>query len=186
MMTTLVVSYSFTGNHEGLASRVAEMLGADHVRITESRRRAMMRIILDRLFDRVPDIHLPAMDVGAYDLVLFAGPVWMGLVASPFRACFDELGPALGSYAFLSISGGADGPNPEVAGDLTQRLGKAPVCLIDLYVADLLPPDPKPTRQDTMAYRINADEVERLAEVAVAKLVETVEGDQGLRHKEVL
>lgn len=174
-MTTIVVSYSMTGNNENLAARVAETLGADHVRITESKRRTMFTIILDTLFKRTPKVRLPVEDVGAYDHVIFAGPVWMGQVAAPFRACFEQLGPELGAYAFLSLSGGAEGPNTEIADELTQRLGKAPACMVDLYLADLLPPDPEPTRKETMAYRINADEADRLAETAVVKLRETLD-----------
>jgi multimeric flavodoxin WrbA len=174
-MDAIVVSYSLTGNNEALAARVVETLGADHVRITESKRRTMFTIVLDVLFKRTPKVSVPVADVGVYDLVIFVGPVWMGQVASPFRTCFEQFSSELGAYAFLSVCGGADGSNIEIAGDLTQRLGKAPACLVELHLANLLPPDPAPTRKDTMAYRINADEADRLAEVAVAKLRETLD-----------
>jgi hypothetical protein len=98
----------------------------------------------------------------------------MGHVATPFRACFQQLAPTIGDYAFVSISGGADGPNPQLAGELEERLGKEPVSLIDLHIADLLPSEPEPTRDDTMAYRITEADVRRLTDEAAVTLLETV------------
>jgi hypothetical protein len=96
----------------------------------------------------------------------------MGQVASPFRACFQRLAPTISDYGFVTICGGADGPNPNLAAELRERLGKDPVCLIDLHIADLLPPEPKPTRDDTMAYRINGQDVKQLTDSVVAALRE--------------
>ena len=169
-MNTIVISYSLTGNNEALAASVAASLGAKHVRITEPKSRKMGTIILDKLFKRTPKISMPVDDIEAYDWVLFVGPVWMGQIATPFRACFKQLGPKIKKYAFISISGGADGPNPKLAAELEKRLTKAPACLIDLHIADLLPPEPEPTRQDTMAYRINEREVKHLTDTIVTTL----------------
>ena len=97
----------------------------------------------------------------------------MGQIATPFRACFKQLSQKIGKYAFVSISGGADGPNPKLAGELKKRLAKEPVCLIDLHIADLLPAEPEPTREDTMAYRITERDVKHLTDTIVATLRET-------------
>jgi hypothetical protein len=113
------------------------------------------------------------------DLVLFCGPVWMGQVASPFRACFKQLGHTIARYGYISISGGADGPNPKLAGELERRVGREPACTIDLHIADLLPPEPKPTREDTMAYRVTARDVRHLTDRIVATLRESVLKDGG-------
>jgi hypothetical protein len=122
------------------------------------------------MLNRTPKVSVPVDDVGAYDLVLFVGPVWMGHVATPFRACFKQLGSQIGDYAFVSICGGADGPNPKLGDELAERLGKAPAHLIELHLADLLPAEPQPTRDDTMAYRINAQEVQHLTDTVLAAL----------------
>jgi flavodoxin len=172
-MKVIVVSYSLTGNNEALAASVAAALGGEHVRLTEAKSRSMGKIALDVMFNRTPKIAMPVEEMGAYDLLLFVGPVWMGHIASPFRACFKQLGPGIGDYAFISICGGADGPNPKLAGELEKRLGKAPARLLDLHIADLLPPEPKPTRDDTMAYRITESDVEHLTRTIVAALQET-------------
>ena len=169
-MKVIVISYSLTGNNQDLAASVAAALGAEHVRITERKPRKMGKIVLDVMLNRTPKIALPVEKVEGYDGVIFCGPVWMGQVASPFRACFKQLGSQIGRYAFVSICGGADGPNPNLAGELETRLGRAPAGLIELHIADLLPPEPKPTRDDTMAYRITQKEVKSLSERAVAAL----------------
>jgi hypothetical protein len=98
----------------------------------------------------------------------------MGQIATPFRACFKQLGQKIGKYGFTSISGGADGPNTKLADELEKRLGKEPACLIDLRIADFLPPEPKPTRKDTMAYRINEREVKHLTDTIVTTLNDTI------------
>ena len=173
-MKAIVVSYSLTGNNDRLAASVAATLGAEHVRITEPKPRKMSKIVLDAVFNRTPKIILPAEKIEAYDRVLFVGPVWMGQIASPLRACFSQLGQRIGKYAFISISGGADGPNPKLAGELEKRLGKEPACLLDLHIADLLPPEPKPTREDTMAYRITDRDVRHLTDTVAATLREAM------------
>ena len=173
-MKAMVVSYSLTGNNNDLAASLAATLGADHVGITESKRRTQGTIVLDVLFNRTPKLSTPVESTEGYDLVLFVGPVWMGQIASPFRAWFRQLGPTIGSYAFASICGGADGPNPKLADELEKRLGKEPFCLIDLHIADLLPPEPKPTRKETMAYRVTDKDVSDLTDTIVETLHKTL------------
>ena len=117
---------------------------------------------------------MPVEKIEAYDWVLFVGPVWMGQVASPFRVCFRQLSQQIGKYAFISICGGADGPNPKLADELEERLGKEPACLLDLHIADLLPSEPTPTRKDTMGYRITERDVKHLTDTTVATLREAM------------
>jgi hypothetical protein len=173
-MKTMVISYSFTGNNADLAATLAATLGAEHVKITEPKPRTMGKIAWDIVLKRTPKIIMPVEETEEVDLVLFVGPVWMGHVATPFRACFEQLGQRIDRYAFLSISGGADGPNPNLADELEKRLGKEPACLMDLHIADLLPPEPRPTREVTMAYRINEREVKHLADTIVEHLNNTI------------
>ena len=173
-MKAIVISYSFTGNNEALSASLAAALAAEHARITEPKPRKTGTIVWDVLFKRTPKIGMPVENVEAYDWVFFVGPVWMGQIATPFRACFQQLGQQIGKYAFISISGGADGPNPNLAGELVERLGKEPACLIDLHIADLLPPDPKPTRTDTSAYRLSEQDVKDLTDTIVETLHKTI------------
>jgi len=173
-MRVTVISYSLTGNNEALATSIAAEFAAEHIKISESKPRTMGTIILDILFNRTPHVN-PIIDkVEDNDLVIFVGPVWMGHVATPLRAYFRHLKGRPGQYAFISISGGADGANPKLAGELNKRVGKAPAALIDLHIADLLPSDPKPDRKDTSAYRLNERDVKSLTNTVAKTLRETV------------
>ena len=116
-MKAMVISYSLTGNNQDLAASLAVTLGADHVSLAEPKRRTTTTIVLDTMFRRTPKILMPVETLAAYDLVVFVGPVWLGQVATPFRACFKQLGPEIDRYAFISVSGGADGLNPKLAGE---------------------------------------------------------------------
>jgi hypothetical protein len=171
-MKTMVISYSLSGNNEELAKSLAAALGAEHVRVKETRRRTTGTTIADMLFNRRPRVTFPASpsSVERFDLVIFVGPVWMGHVATPFRSCFHEIGPKIGKYAYISICGGADGPNPELAEELAKRLAKRPLLVLDLHIADLLPQEPRPRRQDTSSYRLNEGDVVRLTASAMAEI----------------
>ena len=170
-MRTLIVSYSHTGNNGDLARGLAAILPADHVEVAESKARTMWTIALDVILGRNPKVALPDVDVEQYGLVVFVGPVWMGHAATPLRALFKSFGPRIRAYAWASISGGADGPNPKLGGELTKRLGKAPAAVIDMHIADLLPSEPKPTREVTMAYRVSDQESQLLAKWAAEMLL---------------
>ena len=173
-MKVIVISYSLTGNNDALAASIAAEFAADHIKISESKPRTMGTIFLDVLFNRTPQV-IPKVDkVEDNDLVIFVGPVWMGHVATPLRAYLRQLKASPGQYAFVSISGGADGPNLKLAGELNKRVGKEPAALIDLHIADLLPSDPKPNRKDTSAYRLNDKDVKSLTTTIVKAIGETM------------
>ena len=169
-----VVSYSMTGNNDAIAIGIAAELAAEHIKITEPKPRTNGTIVLDMLFGRTPKVNQKLDNVADNDLVVLVGPVWMGHVAAPLRACLKQLRGRPVRYAFCSISGGADGPNPKLAGDLTRRVGKAPAAVVDLHIADLLPPDPKPTREDTSSYRLKDNDVKIITDTMVKALRETI------------
>jgi hypothetical protein len=175
-MKIKVISYSLTGNNEALAASIAGEFSAEHIKIIESNKRTSFTIVLDRIFNRIPQVS-PSPDkiedkIKNTDLVIFVGPIWLGQVATPFRAYFDYFKDKLGRYAFISISGGANGPNPELNDELKKRLGKEPAALINLYIADLLPLEPKPTIKITSAYLLKDTEVKSLTNTVVKTLRE--------------
>jgi flavodoxin len=173
-MKVIVISYSLTGNNDALATAIAAELGAKHIKVTEEKSRTTATILFDILFNRTPKVIPMPGEIGDSDLVIFVSPVWMGQIATPLRAYFKHFKDRAVNYAFVSISGGADGPNPKLAGELAKRMGKEPATLIDLHIASLLPPDPKPTREVTMAYRLSEAEVKGLTGKIVKTLRETV------------
>ena len=168
-MKIVVISYSLTGNNEALASSIAKEFAAEHIKIKEPKPRTMGSIFLDLIFSKTPQVQPIPDRLENYDLILFFGPVWIGQVATPLRAYLKHLKTNPRRYAFISLSGGADGAgsNPKLAVELKKRVGTEPVAVIDLHIADLLPPDPKPTRKDTSAYRINNGDNKKLTDTIV-------------------
>jgi multimeric flavodoxin WrbA len=173
-MKTKIISYSFTGNNAQLAQKIAEKISAEHIVVQEKNKRSVFKIALDVIFNRTPKIAPLTCDIDHDDLIIFMGPVWMGSVASPLRACFSQLQDSMGRYAYISISSGADGSNPKITDDLTKRIGKAPVAVIDLHIADLMSQDSQPTREDISQYKITDEDIEKLAQQAISQLREKV------------
>ncbi len=171
-MNTTIISYSYTGNNDALASKYAKEIGAEHVRITESKKRTNGMIFFDLIFNRKPKITMPIGEIEKSDLVIFISPVWVGQVATPMTSCFKQLRSRIKKYGFISISGGADGPdcNNKLPDELKRRLGKEPEFLIDLHIADLLPSEPKLTRDDTSQYQINDKDLEFLIHTLKTKV----------------
>lgn len=174
-MNIAVVSYSLTGNNGALAAAVAKELSAVHIKISEEKPRKMSTIILDMLFNRTPRVRPLPSELEKYEGILFIAPVWMGKAASPLRAYFKHLKAHPQPYAFASISGGALNTNPKLAEDLEKRAGAKPMAFVDLHIADLLPPEPKPMMKDTSAYRLSDAETLKLAGI-IAASVETQMG----------
>ena len=169
-MKVVVVSYSLTGNNEALATSVAAQLAVKHIKVAEFKSRTMATIFLDILFSRTPKVNPAVKEMEGNDLVIFAGPVWIGQVAKPLRAYLSYLKNISCEYAFISISGGADGANLKIAGELNKRAGREPAAVIDLHIADLLPPEPKPNRKETSAYHLNDKDIKRLTNTIVTTL----------------
>lgn len=157
-MKTLVISYSLTGNNETLAGAISSELSADYIRIEETKPRTYFSIGLDMLLNRTPNVNLTSEKIEDYDTVIFVGPVWMGKVASPFRAYFKKYKNRLNRYTYISLSGGADGPNTKLTNELIKRTGKEPLSVINLLITDLLPGDPKPTREEIESYRLKKED----------------------------
>ena len=169
-MKIAVLSYSFTGNNEILAESVAKELSAKHIKISPKKTLKMGGIILDMLFFRTPKVE-PSPDIlKQYDFILFFAPIWMGQVASPLRAYFNELKQHPKQYGFLSISGGADGGNPKLSKELLKRTGKQPMILVDQHISDLFSSNNTTTRKDTSAYKINEADVKKLTTIAIDKI----------------
>lgn len=169
-MKPTLISYSFTGNNDAVATCVAARLGAEHIRLTEPRKRTLFRIGLDIIFNRMPRVQPLAATLNPQSIVLFMGPVWMGRVATPLRSYFKHFKGMPGDYVYVAISGGAEDGNPLLSAELTRRLGKPPAAVIDLHVADLMPPDIKIDAKGMMAYRLSETDVKNLTHKIVAGL----------------
>ena len=171
-MNIAVISYSFTGNNDALAGSVAKELSSEYFQISESKPRTLSSITMDIIFSRIPLVQPSPNVLVKYDLILFFGPIWMGQVATPLRPYLKHLKTNPNKYGFISISGGADGPNTKVPGELRKRTGADPVVFIDLYIADLISTNPKPTRKATSAYKLDPGDIKQLTSIVVKKIMD--------------
>ncbi len=169
-MKTVVISYSRTGNNQILAKAIAAGLSAEHVTITMPGEKSFFSIGMDMLFNRTPKVNTTQENHVDFQNVVFVGPVWMGQIASPLRAPVRKHRNSLQQYAFVSISGGADGPNTKLTAELKKRIGKDPVSVVNFLIAEMLPADPKPTREQTEAYRLDEAKAEELARKVMEEL----------------
>jgi len=163
-MATKVISYSYTGNNDALAEKYANAIGAEHFRIEEKRRRTMLRIVADTIVESSPKLKRSHEEINRDDKVFVFAPIWMGKIATPARPWLKKIGECGADYGFISISGGADGPdsNDRVLTELETRVGRPPAVFEDLHIADLLPDTPQPTREITMGYRLTEDDLDVL------------------------
>ncbi|MGQ8336629.1 flavodoxin family protein [Sunxiuqinia sp. A32] len=173
-MKTLLISYSYTGNNEKIAIALASELSVKHIQLKEKKPRNNFRISLDLIFNRYPKLQPAEYPVEDFELVVFIGPVWMGMAAFPFRTCFKVVKDKIQNYAYVSISGGATGPNPQLSADLQKRMGKSPKALINLYLKDLFPKDAEPTPKEIDAHQLNPEEIKKLSEKIVSELREAL------------
>ncbi len=124
-MKTAVISYSLKGNNDALAKRIAEELKAEHIRITEPKKRSNGTIAADIIFGRTPATKPGPQVMPSYDLIIFAAPVWIGQPAFPLRSYLKYLKRHPQKYAFVSISGGALNDNPGLAGALQKERARS-------------------------------------------------------------
>jgi len=171
-MKTVVMSYSYTGNNEALAKRIAEELKVEHIRITEPKKRTFGTIAADLIFGRTPQTEPKPQVMSEYDLIIFVAPIWMGQPAFPMRSYLKQLKKHPQKYAFVSINGGSMKGNEGLANAVKSKTGVEAVTAIDLHITDLLPSDPKPTPQVVSEYRLTGQNIENLTKHTVAMLQE--------------
>jgi flavodoxin len=171
-MMIKVISYSYTGNNEKLANAFAREFFADHIRITEKRKRTMLTIALDYLFRRDPKINKPQVGISSDELAIFFGPIWFGRIASPMRSYLKQLENKSIKYGFISLCVGSDDSDAQgkLIGELRDVLGNEPEFFIEQPISNLLPADPEPTHKTAMQYRVNDKDIEMIIDSIKAKL----------------
>lgn len=158
-MKALLVDYSLTGNNRRLADHLAERLSADRESIEVLRSMSNGAIALDRLFGRAPKIAENTRQPADYDLVVLLGPVWMGKIASPLRTYIRRHRGGFRQVAFVSLSGGALGPNKNVEKEIADRTGLPPRLVHQFYTNDLIPEEEKKKMSRTSVYQLTADDL---------------------------
>jgi len=158
-MKTLIVSYSLTGNNAMLARHLGGALGADVEELVVERGMGNFALALDAMFTRAPAIAAPGHDPADYDLIVCAGPIWMGKIASPIRSYVKHHASSLKRVAFICICGGALGTNPKVPAQLERLTTSRPIAVTQLYINDLLSPEQHGDAKATSAYRISESDL---------------------------
>lgn len=169
-MSIAVVSYSMTGNNEALASRLAKALPAEHIRITEPKKRSYGAIALDVALNRTPRASPAPQTLDKYDGIIFVAPVWMEQPAFPLRSYLKYLKKNPRKYGFVSISGGSLNPNPHLLKNIIKHAGNAPAVLVDMHIADLLPKDTKIDPKAVGAYKLTESDYDSLTAKAVMEI----------------
>lgn len=170
-MKTLIISYSFTGNNEKIAKKIAKILGAELCVLEEMKNRNVFTIVLDVLFNRTPLIKEIEKNLGHYENLIFVAPVWFGKIATPLRQLLKELKGKNENYSLVTLSAGADGnKNPNLEKELIKRTGLAPKSVINPLISEILPANPKPSRLQLDAYRVPDTVAEGIAEKVVSML----------------
>lgn len=169
-MSIAVVSYSMTGNNEALASGLAKAISAEHIRITEPKKRNYGTITLDIVLNRTPSTLPAPQTLDKYDGIIFVAPVWMGQPAFPLRSYLNHLKKKPHKYGFASISGGSLNPNPHLGDNIIKRTGIAPSVLAVMYIADLLPKGIKIGPKAVEAYRLTDSDKDMLTAKAADEI----------------
>ncbi len=169
-MKTLIISYSFTGNNGKLSNIIAERINADFVEIKEKRKRTILTILLDVIFNRTPKIQKSEKIFEEYEHLLFIAPIWFGKIASPLRTLFEDLKNTNKKFSFISLSSGADGVNPDLEKELIQRTGIKPKTVINPLIREILPTNPKPSRKEINTYKISEDEADDVVKKIITEL----------------
>ena len=169
-MSIAIVSYSMTGNNEALASNVAKVLAAEHIKITEPKKRTFGTIALDLLFGRIPHVSPAPQALDQYDGLIFVAPVWMGQPAFTLRAYLKYVKVHPRKYGFVTISGGSLNPNPQLRNNIIKRAGTTPAVFADMYIANLLPKGAKIDPKAVEAYRLTESDLDLLTAKAVEEI----------------
>jgi hypothetical protein len=174
-MKNKVISYSFTGNNESLAAEFAKAIGAEHLRITEPKKRTAGKIVRENLFNRDPKINLSGEEISADDFAIFVSPFWFGKIASPLRAYLKLLKSIPSKYGLLSLCVGYDNPETyqKFKVELGQMLGRAPEFVILKRIAEFLPPGHEPSQKMLTEYRVNQEDLTMLVASIIEELGDT-------------
>ncbi|KFZ27465.1 MAG: Flavodoxin domain protein [Candidatus Izimaplasma bacterium HR2] len=168
-MNILVLSYSFTGNNEKLASELAKTINANHISITDKRDVSVKTITMDLIFHRKSKNNEDPNIINNYDLILYVAPFWLGKIARPLRPFFKVHRQLDKEFAFLTVSGGALGKNKKYKSELKKRIKKAPLFTCEFYTADLL--ENKDIKmKETSTYIIDEQETKTMVSIVSSKI----------------
>jgi len=167
-----IIYYSMTGRNDRLSSLVAEKLNIERTKVVETKPRKVMTVAGDLMFNRIPKVEPSPEVLDKYDMVILFAPVWMGAAATPMRRFFKYIKKTGKSYAFISLSGGADESNPNLEKSIIKCAGREPEFLMDMHVAEVVKGEV--SREVTQSYKLSDEEYWTFADRAVEALREVI------------
>lgn len=162
-MKNLLVYYSFTGNNQKLVNLLKTKLSCDVLEIKEKKKRGVFSIMLDFIFKRKAKIEDISVDFDNYHKVIFAAPVWCGMVATPMKTFLANHKNQIKNYYFVSFCGGGA---TEQVGKLENQLcgivSRKPLLSKEFWIIKLLPKEQQSKLGNMMKYRLSPQNFEEL------------------------
>ena len=166
-----IVSYSYTGNNEKLAERLAKTLNAKHVKIRDKREVTVKSITYDILLKRKPQNKIEPNIIEEFDFIIYLAPFWLGKIARPLVPFLKFHKQLKIRYSFITVSGGSLGKNSKYQKELIKRTKKEPLFCKEFYIVDLMK-NSNAKVKDTSAYLISDIEVIQMTQEIITKLQE--------------
>lgn len=124
-MKTAVVYYSFTGKTKELAEKKAQQEEADLIGIREIKERSTLSAFTAGAFlsmrRKAVPIQTIKADLGIYDKIIVAVPLWAGCPAAPFNSILEKI-PSGKKIEMIVTSGSGDSSKGK---DKTLRLASS-------------------------------------------------------------
>lgn len=163
-MKTLIVYYSFTHNNEMLAKVIQARLSCDVHRIEEVTKRTGLKIMLDLMFNRKPRIKSHPYSISSYEQCIFVSPVWAGKIATPLKTFLMQEKRNIKRYSFITVcGGGAPQQRENLAANMAELVGQAPVLVQELWISDLLTEQKEGAVKYTSGYSIQPQDLEKFS-----------------------
>lgn len=146
MTKSLVIFYSLSGNTGLVAAKIAALLHGDSERILKKEPYqgfwGYMRAATHAISGHRPAIEAPKWNPKDYDLVVIAGPVWMGRIAPPVQSYLHRFQGRFKRIAFCVTHGGS---SPAKSFQQMQDLsGASPVATLSVTAKEVVDRDYDP------------------------------------------
>ncbi|MBO4384708.1 MAG: flavodoxin family protein [Clostridia bacterium] len=158
-MKTLIVYFSLNGNTESVVNEIGPAIGADILKVVSEKvypDKGFKKFLVgggDVVAKRKPKLEPYSVDLGRYERVIIASPVWASSFVPPIGTFIEENREALKEKRFACIFCNAGGGTEKAIARLKAALG------IEAFDAELSLVDPKTRPSD-----LNSELIEKFKE----------------------
>jgi len=156
-MKPIIIVYSYTGNNKKLAVKIKDKLNCDILSIKEHKKRRMISIFLDLIFNRqakLTEYQIP----DNYDVFILVAPIWVGKLPSPMRTFLHKEKNRIHNYFFISINGGNENQSEKIAHELSSIIQKNCINVTELSINQFLPTKKQKANQ-ILKYRVSDNDL---------------------------